>query len=112
MQQHDQMQLAIREETLENEEEQNFEHEDEIQVVYSEEEIASFRSIFDMFDKAGTGEIVMQDFQSIMASLNRTDEEVNLILEEFGFLGGESEKTHLKFEEFIDLMQTLEKKML
>ena len=45
------------------------EGDDKIKVQYSEEEIASFRSIFNMFDKKGTGEISMTDFHSIMESL-------------------------------------------
>lgn len=38
------------------------EDDEDIEVVYSEEELASFWSIFDMFDKTGTGYIHMRDF--------------------------------------------------
>ena len=44
MQEHEDVNLEI---AVRNEEEGD----DDIQVIYSEEEIASFRSIFDMFDK-------------------------------------------------------------
>lgn len=43
---------------------------EEMEIVYSEEEIASFRNIFDMFDKEKTGSINLDDFQSIMGKIN------------------------------------------
>ena len=82
------------------------------EVNYSEEEIASFKSIFDMFDKSGTGRIDLKDFLSIMASLNRKEEEVNEILDEYGYREGENARDNLSFEEFIELMQTLERRIL
>ncbi len=50
----------------------------------------------------------MTDFKSIMSSLNREEAEVEGILEDFNY--GNREK--LTFDEFITLMQALEKKIL
>jgi hypothetical protein len=49
---------------------------------------------------------------SIMTSLNWNEEEVNEILADFGFISEEGAKEKLNFEEFIALMQSLEKKIL
>ena len=38
---------------------------------YSVEEIENFRCIFDMFDKNGSGFILVSDLQTIMRSLGR-----------------------------------------
>jgi hypothetical protein len=83
--------------------------EEELDIIYSQEEIASFRNIFDMFDKEKVGYINLNDFQSIMDSLNRNMDEVQELLYEFGF-GRETGK--LSFEEFIVLMQALEKRII
>jgi hypothetical protein len=82
---------------------------DDMDVIYSEEEIASFKNIFDMFDKEKTGYIDIADFQSIMDSLNRNSEEVIELLNEYGF---GKETGQLSFEEFIILMQALEKRII
>lgn len=82
---------------------------EEMEIVYSEEEIMSFRNIFDMFDKEKTGYIDLNDFQSIMDSLSRNRDEVQELLEEFGF-GRDTGK--LSFNEFIVLMQALEKRII
>ena len=71
-----------------------------INVEYSEDEIASFKSIFDMFDKGGEGQIDMGDFKSIMSSLNREEAEVENILNEYKY----NEREKLTFDEFIELM--------
>ncbi len=42
---------------------------EEMDIIYSDEEIASFKNIFDMFDKDKTGYINLDDFQSIMGTL-------------------------------------------
>ena len=65
-----------------------------------------------MFDKSGTGHIDIKDFLSIMASLNRKEEEVNEILDEYGYWEGENKRDTLSFDEFIELMQTLEWRIL
>mmetsp|Transcript_10451 Transcript_10451/g.10307 ORF Transcript_10451/g.10307 Transcript_10451/m.10307 type:complete len:88 (-) Transcript_10451:1116-1379(-) len=62
-----------------------------------------------MFDKESTGYINLDDFQSIMDSLNRNKEEVLKLLDEFGF---DKENGLLSFQEFIVLMQTLEKRII
>jgi hypothetical protein len=62
-----------------------------------------------MFDKDASGLIDMADFRSIMSSLNREEAEVEQILVDFGFHEG---KERLSFDEFIQLMQALEKKIL
>lgn len=85
------------------------EEREELDIIYSEEEIASFRNIFDMFDKDKVGYINLNDFQSIMDSLNRNIDEVQELLYEFGF-GRETGK--LSFDEFIVLMQALEKRII
>jgi len=54
----------------------------------------------------------MWDFQSIMASLNWNEDEVSDILTEFGFVNENGAKESLNFDEFIALMQALEKKIL
>jgi hypothetical protein len=82
---------------------------EEMEVIYSEEEIMSFRNIFDMFDKEKSGFIDLNDFQSIMDSLNRNRDEVMELLQEFGF-GKDTGK--LSFNEFIVLMQALEKRII
>lgn len=82
---------------------------EDMDIIYSEEEILSFRNIFDMFDKDKTGFIDLNDFQSIMDSLNRNRQEVQELLDEFGF-GKETGK--LSFDEFIVLMQALEKRII
>lgn len=82
---------------------------DEMEVIYSEEEIASFKNIFDMFDKEKTGLIDIADFQSIMDSLNRNSDEVIELLNEYEF-GKDTGK--LSFEQFIILMQALEKRII
>lgn len=82
---------------------------EEAEIIYSEEEIMSFRNIFDMFVKDKTGYIELDDFQSIMDSLNRNRDEVRELLEEFGF-GRDSGR--LSFDEFIVLMQALEKRII
>lgn len=82
---------------------------DAMEIIYSEEEILSFRNIFNMFDKDKTGYIDLNDFQSIMDSLNRNREEVQELQDEFGF-GRDTGK--LSFEEFIILMQALEKRII
>lgn len=97
------MELAIREE------EEPEKDDEEIKVQYTEEEISSFRAIFDMFDREATGSIDMTDFRSIMAQLSRTEEEVTDILTEFGYLNS---KERISFEEFIELMEALEKKII
>ena len=82
---------------------------EDMDVIYSEEEIASFRNIFDMFDKEKTGYIDISDFQSIMDSLNRNHDEVIELLNEYGF---GKDTGRLSFEEFIILMQALEKRII
>lgn len=86
-----------------------YQDQQDIDVVYSEEEIASFRNIFDMFDKEKTGFIEISDFQSIMDSLSRNRDEVMELLEEYEF---GKETGRLSFEEFILLMQALEKRII
>ena len=86
----------------------------EMEVVYSEEEIASFRNIFDMFDKEKTGFITVEDFKSIMETVHHSqtemkEDESQELLDEFGF-GQETGK--ISFDEFIVLMQALEKRMI
>ena len=104
----------------EKDDEENEEYKDEQQlvpygegedmdIIYSEEEILSFKNIFDMFDKDKTGFIDLNDFQSIMDSLNRNRQEVQELLDEFGF--GKS-NGKLSFDEFIVLMQALEKRII
>ena len=51
----------------------------------------------------------MNDFRSIMAQLRRTDDEVTDILTEFGYLNS---KERITFDEFISLMEALEKKII
>ncbi|CAI2360100.1 unnamed protein product [Moneuplotes crassus] len=86
-----------------------YSEEEEMDIIYSEEEIASFKNIFDMFDKESTGYINLNDFQSIINSLNRNKEEVLKLLDEFGF---GKENGLLSFQEFIVLMQALEKRII
>jgi len=86
----------------------------EMEIVYSEEEIKSFRNIFDMFDKEKTGFITIGDFKSIMETVHHAQTELNNdegqeLLDEFGF-GQDTGK--ISFDEFIVLMQALEKKMV
>lgn len=101
------LQVAVRQEMPESSPEWD-DDEESIVVEYSEDEVASFKSIFDMFDKAGEGQIEMSDFKSIMSSLNREEVEVERILEDFEYQGWEK----LSFDEFIQLMQALERKIL
>ena len=85
------------------------EGEEDLKIEYSPEEIASFKSIFDMFDKEGKGLIDMQDFLSIMASLNREETEVREILEEWGF---DQTEGRMNFDDFIGMMMALEKRII
>lgn len=98
---------------IQNEESENqlvpYSQNEDMDIIYSEEEIASFRNIFDMFDKEKSGYIDIADFQSIMDSLNRNKDEVIELLNEYEF-GKNSGK--LSFEEFIILMQALEKRII
>ena len=80
---------------------------------FTEDEIQNLRDIFDLFDKEKTGRIDMRDLEAIMTSLQRDPAEARQMLNANAEAAGSlEEKQSVSFEEFINLMQQVENKIL
>ena len=80
---------------------------------FTEDEIQNLRDIFDLFDKEKTGRIDMRDLEAIMTSLQRDPAEARMMLNANAeAAGSHEEKLSVSFDEFINLMQQVENKIL
>lgn len=66
------------------------------------------REIFDLFDKEKTGSIEVKDLETIMSSLQRDPTEVKEFVENID----PNTNGRISFEEFLDLMQQVENKIV
>lgn len=66
------------------------------------------REIFDLFDKEKTGHIEVKDLETIMSSLQRDPAEVKEFVENID----PNANNRISFEEFLDLMQQVENKIV
>ena len=77
---------------------------------FAEDEVQNLRDIFDLFDKEKTGRIDVKDLEAIMTSLQRDPNEARAMLNEGAH--SSEEKQSVTFDEFINLMQQVENKIL
>ena len=75
---------------------------------FTEEEIANLRSIFEMFDPQKTGYIEVKDLETIMGSLQRDANEVRDFVDRLD----PNSNGRISFDEFLDLMQQIENKIV
>jgi Ca2+-binding EF-hand superfamily protein len=66
--------------------------------------VQNLREIFDLFDKEKNGVIDATDLETIMGSLQRDPAEVRDYIEQLG--------EQISFEQFIDLMQQVENRIV
>lgn len=79
---------------------------------FSPEEIENLKEIFFLFDKEKLGQIKLSDLEAIMQSLQRDPEEAKSLLTQIRQSEGMNENTeNISFEEFIKLMEHVEKKL-
>ena len=75
---------------------------------FTEDEISNLKDIFDLFDRDKAGRIEMKDLEAIMNSLQRDPNEAKDLLRQ---INPNAEET-ITFEEFIQLMQMVENKIV
>lgn len=79
---------------------------------FSPEEIENLKEIFFLFDKEKQGSIKLSDLEAIMQSLQRDPEEAKVLLIQIRQIEGIDENSeNISFEEFIKLMEHVEKKL-
>ena len=71
---------------------------------FTEDEVQNLKEIFDLFDKEKSQKISSKDLETIMGSLQRDPAEVREFIDELG--------AEITFDEFIDLMQKIENKIV
>lgn len=76
--------------------------------VFTEDEIQSLKDIFDLFDREKAGRIQLRDLEAIMQSLKRDPAEAREMLK----LVEPSQEDTVTFEEFIQMMQLVENKIV
>lgn len=75
---------------------------------FTDEEITNLRSIFEMFDPNRTGYIEVKDLETIMGSLQRDANEVRDFVDRLD----PNSSGRISFDEFLDLMQQIENKIV
>lgn len=75
---------------------------------FTDDEIQNLRSIFEMFDPNRTGAIEVKDLETIMGSLQRDANEVREFVDKLD----PNSNGRISFEEFLDLMQQIENKIV
>lgn len=75
---------------------------------FTDEEITNLRSIFEMFDPNRTGYIEVKDLETIMGSLQRDANEVRDFVDRLD----PNSNGRISFDEFLDLMQQIENKIV
>lgn len=75
---------------------------------FTDDEIQNLRSIFDMFDPEKSGFIQINDLETIMGSLQRDATEVHDFVDKLD----PSSNGRISFEEFLELMQQIENKIV
>lgn len=75
---------------------------------FTDDEIQNLKDIFDLFDKDHSGSIDMKDLESIMTSLQRDPNEAKEML---AAIDPNHDGT-ITFDEFINLMQQIENKLV
>jgi len=75
---------------------------------FTDDEIQNLRSIFEMFDPNRTGAIEVKDLETIMGSLQRDANEVREFVDKLDPNHG----GRVSFDEFLDLMQQIENKIV
>lgn len=75
---------------------------------FSDDEISNLKEIFDLFDKEQVGRIACSDLETIMSSLQRDPAEVREFIDAADPSGAGS----ITFQEFIELMQQVENKIV
>lgn len=75
---------------------------------FTDEEVDNLKEIFDLFDKEKTGYIEVKDLETIMGSLQRDPGEVRDFVENMD----PNSSGHIGFEEFINMMQQVEHKIV
>ena len=75
---------------------------------FTDDEIQNLRSIFEMFDPNKTGAIEVKDLETIMGSLQRDANEVREFVDKLD----PNSNGRISFEEFLDLMQQIENKIV
>lgn len=79
---------------------------------FSPEEIENLKEIFFLFDKDKIGQIKLTDLEAIMQSLQRDPEEAKTLLTQIRQSEGLDEtQENITFDEFIKLMEHVEKKL-
>lgn len=73
---------------------------------FTEDEVQNLREIFDLFDKEKSGQIAAKDLETIMGSLQRDPAEVR------EFIEGLAPDGTITFDDFIQLMQSIENKIV
>ena len=77
---------------------------------YTREEIEGFKTVFNTFDKHKSGHVSIEDLRTIFESLGRNSTEFNSILTELE-LSHLKNKDMITFDQFVMIMQMLEKEM-
>ena len=75
---------------------------------FTDDEVQNLREIFDLFDKEKSGHIEIKDLETIMSSLQRDPSEVREFVENID----PNAQGRISFEEFLDLMQQVENKIV
>lgn len=75
---------------------------------FTDDEIQNLRSIFEMFDPNRTGAIEVKDLETIMGSLQRDANEVREFVDKLD----PNSNGRVSFDEFLDLMQQIENKIV
>ena len=75
---------------------------------FTDDEIQNLRSIFEMFDPNRTGAIEVKDLETIMGSLQRDANEVREFVDKLD----PNSNGRISFDEFLDLMQQIENKIV
>ncbi|CDW89445.1 ca2+-binding protein (ef-hand superfamily) [Stylonychia lemnae] len=75
---------------------------------FTEDEIQNLRDIFDLFDKDHSGKIEMKDLEAIMTSLQRDPNEAKEMLRSVD----PNHDDAITFEEFLQMMQQVENKIV
>ena len=79
---------------------------------FSPEEIENLKEIFFLFDKGQVGQIKLSDLEATMQSLQRDPEEAKTLLSQIRQNEGMDENIeNITFDEFIKLMEHVEKKL-
>ena len=75
---------------------------------FTDDEVQNLREIFDLFDKQCNGHIEVKDLETIMSSLQRDPSEVREFIENID----PNANGRISFQEFLDLMQQVENKIV